>query len=171
MSLFLCEWGGSGRVRWLWFSRSCPFSPIFLLLEDQVNLNNNQMNTLSAQLSKQAGVCTCLKRLHIHLSMAVTLSKSELRDLPVGQSSQFMYTVDCLLVAACLFVLLCTLLCHHLWYKNQGEMKHSYPTTLSIIAPELSLFYWNRKKMLQYCYYLSLNHFFLSLYSHTVSPL
>lgn len=45
-----------------------------------------------------------------------------------------MYTVDCLLVAACLFVLLCILLCHHLWYKNQGEMKHSHTTALSIIA-------------------------------------
>lgn len=74
----------------------------------------------SSQLKQQSNkhfVCTVFQTSwHLYLfemwrytfiCLWLWLCKSELGDLRLGQSSQFMYTVDCLLVAACQFVFSC----------------------------------------------------------------
>lgn len=66
-------------------------SPVFLHFEDQTNSNNNQRNTLYANLSKH--VCNVTP--HIHLSMAVTLSE------------QAAHVYGRLSVSGCLSVFLC----------------------------------------------------------------
>lgn len=124
------SWRGDGRARWLWVSRSCPFShfPAFWRPGQLKQQSNKRFVCTTFKTSWHLYLCEMWRYTFICLWLWLCPSQSS------SGSEQFMYTVDCLLVAACLFVLLCILLCHHLWYKNQGEMKHGYTPTLSIIT-------------------------------------
>lgn len=96
------------------------------------------------QQSNQHFVCTSFRtRWHLYLfelwcytfiCLWLWLCKSELRDLCLGQSSQCI-GYSRLSVSGCLsFYFLCILLCHDLWHKDQGKIKHSYTSALSILA-------------------------------------
>lgn len=133
-------WGGVNGSRY----QHDVICPVSLLFEDQSN-----------SLSNEAFVPVWNVTLHIHPSMAVTLSGRVKRPFSVHVHCRLSVSGCC-----CFFLLLG----HNMWYKNPGKMKNIYTTTLSVTADQV------RIKFVLF-FFFSFSFLLTTILSHSPFPL